>query len=302
MFTESLSLRRSVAPFHARASLTAFLVLFTPSFVHCAVAADTLYSVTVSDKKFLSEIVVALQKKDSAWIADHMVYPLSVAVSNRTQIVKSKEEFAPVLRRELTDYLSSEIVDAATTQLFKNWQGVMIGGGLLWFSQYSRDERGPMTYGILAIGSFAFQPRQTPSAGESHVDTALLTAARKAAPIEITTNQLAAALSSGLWNSNLTALAISIPQPKASVIFVFLRQTNGTYLASNASGVEAGNFGKLGRERTDYERFETTPVEWLHRTDGKFQVIMRTRAWRNGQRYTVSEPLLIGSDGVVMYR
>ena len=140
------------------------------------------------------------------------------------------------------------------------------------------------------------------SAGESRIDAALLAAAQNAMPEEIAANQRIRALESGLWNSNRTALAVSITQPKASVVFVFLRQTNGTYLAADASGVAGGNFGKLGRPRTDYERFETTPAEWLHREDGWFQVRMRTRAWRDGQRYTVSEPLLIKPDGTVLYR
>jgi hypothetical protein len=140
------------------------------------------------------------------------------------------------------------------------------------------------------------------SAGESKINGALLAAAQKAMPRSLGTDQMFRALQSGLWNSNRTALAVSVAQPKATVVLVFLRQTNGTYLASDASGVEGGNFGKLGRRRTDYERFETTPVEWLHREDGRFQVRMRTRAWRGGQRYTTSEDLLIEPDGTVLYR
>ncbi len=142
----------------------------------------------------------------------------------------------------------------------------------------------------------------TASAGELRIDAALLAAAQKAVTGRITTNQLAKALEAGLWNSNRTALAISIPQPKMSAIWVFLRQTNDTCLAVDASGVEGCNFGVLGRPRTDYERFETKPIKWLYREDGRFQVVMRTRAWRGGRRYTVSEPLLISREGVVMYR
>ena len=141
--------------------------------------------------------------------------------------------------------------------------------------------------------------------GTSRLDAALLATAQKAMPGEIATNQLTRALETGLWNSDRTAVAVSVLQqhPKASVVFVFLQQPDGTYLAADASRVEVGNFGKLGLlPRTDYERFETTPVEWLHRDDGLFQVRIRTRAWRAGQRYTVYEPLIIRPDGVVIYR
>jgi hypothetical protein len=141
--------------------------------------------------------------------------------------------------------------------------------------------------------------------GESRLDAALLAAGQKAMPGEIATNHLIRALETGLWNSNRTAVVVSVSQqhPKESVVFVFLRQPDGTYLAADASRVEAGNFGKLGLlPRTDYKRFETTPIEWLHRDDGLFQVRIRTRAWRDGQRYTVYEPLIIRPDGVVLYR
>jgi len=74
-------------------------------------------------------------------------------------------------------------------------------------------------------------------------------------------------------------------------------------LAVEASGVEGGNFGKLGiAGRSGYDRFETTPTQWLQREDGWFQDVMRTRAWKAGKRYTVSEKLLIKPDGTVLWR
>jgi hypothetical protein len=139
-------------------------------------------------------------------------------------------------------------------------------------------------------------------AGDARTDASLFAVARRVTPSEIGSTQLAGALESGLWNSNRTAVAISIAQPKASVVLVFVRQEQGTFLPVDVSRVEAGLFGMLGRPRADYDRFETTPVEWVIRTDGRFLVRMRTRAWRGGQRYTVSDLLLIGADGTVFWR
>ncbi len=143
------------------------------------------------------------------------------------------------------------------------------------------------------------------SASESNLDAALIAAAQKSMPGKIAAKQLTKALEMGLWNSNRTAVAISVPQqhPKDSLLFVFLRQPDGTYLAADASGVEVGNLGKLGLlTRADYEHFETIPMEWLHRDDGLFQVRIRTEAWKAGRRYTVYEPLIIKPDGTVLYR
>jgi len=140
-------------------------------------------------------------------------------------------------------------------------------------------------------------------AAESRVDDALFLSARTALPKASSTNGIVRVLQAGLWNSNRTAVAVSFPGPAASVVFVFLRQTSGTYLAVDTSGVEGGNFGKLGiAGRSGYDRFETKPVQWLHRDDGLFQVVMRTRAWKARQRYTVSEALVIQPDGTVLWR
>ena len=140
---------------------------------------------------------------------------------------------------------------------------------------------------------------------DSALDEALLDSAREVLLEEISLEGLEEVLGKGLWNSNRTAVAISIPMPppKASRSFIFLYQPDGTFLACDASGVEGGNFGKLGTaKRERYDRYETTPIKWLSRDDGYFQVMMQTRAWKDGQRYTVAEPLVIRKDGLVIYR
>lgn len=134
------------------------------------------------------------------------------------------------------------------------------------------------------------------------IDDALLTAAGKALPEKISTDEITRTLKSGLWNPDKTAIAIALNGPKSSLIYVFLRQADGDYIAVDVSRVESANFGKLGTGRTLYEKFETVPTECLHRDDGLFQVVMRTRAWSAGQRYTVSEPLVIRADGTPLWR
>src|SRR3982074_1044158 len=95
-----------------RTVFTTILVLFALSRPVSIAAAD-FYPVTEADKKFLAETVDAVRKKDVAWIAGHMVYPLSLVASNRTRIVKTKEQFTPILARELTQSVLAKIADAA---------------------------------------------------------------------------------------------------------------------------------------------------------------------------------------------
>src|SRR5438270_8423663 len=101
-----------------RASLTTIVVLCALALSRCVAAAD-MYPITKGDKKFLAEIVDAVRKKDAAWLASHMVYPLSLLTSNATRIVKTKEEFTPILARKLTESIRSEIAVAATKPPFK---------------------------------------------------------------------------------------------------------------------------------------------------------------------------------------
>ncbi|MCC7373445.1 MAG: hypothetical protein IT581_02230 [Verrucomicrobiales bacterium] len=110
------------------------------------------------------------------------------------------------------------------------------------------------------------------------------------------------AIKSALWNADRTAVAVAINRPAATLVYVFIRQPDGTLKTVDVSGVESGNFGKLGRSRTEYTRFETMPVKWLPRDDGYLQVVIRTRAWAGRQRYTVSEPLVISVNGTPVWR
>jgi hypothetical protein len=124
--------------------------------------------------------------------------------------------------------------------------------------------------------------------------------ARKALPRSISTNEISRALDSGLWNSNRTAVVICLTNSTAPTVFVFLQQSGGKYLAVDVS-IEGLGLGQIGiAPRSAYERLELTPMRWLDREDGMFMVLMRTRAWKAGQRYTVSKPLLIRQDGTIL--
>jgi hypothetical protein len=142
-----------------RSILTTLLAVFAFSITHGVFASD-FYPITKADKKFLAEVVKAVRKKDVRWISQHMVYPLSVTTSNKTRLVETEKEFGEILSRELTDSVLAKMANAAKQPGFKNWRGVMIGDGLLWFSEFGDDAHSPWTQRILAIGHFAYQPRE----------------------------------------------------------------------------------------------------------------------------------------------
>jgi hypothetical protein len=132
------------------------------------------------------------------------------------------------------------------------------------------------------------------------IEDKLMASARVALP-HISTNAIAQAITHGVWSPNKTALAINISQAKGTLLFVFLRQTHGAFLPVDVSGMEGANVGYLGPDRR-YDRVETTPLKWLNRDDGLFEIQMRTRAWSSGKRYTAIGTLAVRPDGTCLWR
>jgi hypothetical protein len=140
-------------------------------------------------------------------------------------------------------------------------------------------------------------------AGTSDSDD-LNASALKVLPARISKEEIAKAFQFALWNSEKTAVAISLAGgQKESLVYVFLRQKDGAFLAVNVSDVELGNIGKLGMAKRDgYSRIETKPVKWLIGFNDLFRIELNTKAWKDGKRYSVSEPLIIMPSGDVIWR
>ncbi len=86
-------------------------------------------------------------------------------------------------------------------------------------------------------------------------------------------------------------------------VYVLLMRPNGEYTIADISRIQDGLFTKLGlAEPADYERYETQPVEWITLEGGNLLLKVRLRAWRDGQRYTVSGPVIIRPDGSVLWQ
>jgi hypothetical protein len=139
--------------------IVAMLGFFAVALPFSTIASD-LYRVTETDKKFLSEIVEAVKRKDAPWIAEHMAYPVLVNTANGDQLVKGKKKFSAILSIRFTDSAFAKLPDDARKPLFKNWQGVMVGNGTLWFSECRVSEREPWRPMILTIAGVACQPEE----------------------------------------------------------------------------------------------------------------------------------------------
>ena len=105
-----------------------------------------------------------------------------------------------------------------------------------------------------------------------------------------------------LWNDDQTAAVLTLKRSKGTQVFVYV--TQGEQMVKvDISQVEGMNLAKLGRYRlADYDRVESTPIEWIARDDGKFQINIQTRAWKNGKRQTVMEWVLIDDSAKMLWR
>lgn len=136
------------------------LVLLPLSVMFADASGTSPAKITKSDTVFLAAILHAFQKRDLQWIARRMVYPLSFVEGNETCIVTNKDQFLPILDREVTESFVADLQSEAGKPLFKNWEGVAVGGGTMWFAEYKHEGDRSWNYGIWAIRPFALQPSQ----------------------------------------------------------------------------------------------------------------------------------------------
>jgi hypothetical protein len=142
-----------------RSPLSLLATLFLPALIVVTLQAEeSAYPVTPADRKFLAEVLSAVEKKDAPWIAKRTSLPVIVASGKARRVVKSRKEFQTIIAGAFSsDAIYRKMQVDAQAPLFKNWKGVMLGDGILWFGQYSETAQGPWKYSILAFGHLAFQ-------------------------------------------------------------------------------------------------------------------------------------------------
>ena len=89
-----------------------------------AIAAETsAYKITPEDRKFLSQVMTAVEKKDANWIASHTALPVVVTIDGKQRLIEEEGVFSAIVARQLTTKLRDRLRAANRTTPFKNWQG-----------------------------------------------------------------------------------------------------------------------------------------------------------------------------------
>ncbi len=117
--------------------LLAIALLFNLGVVSHNSRAETnhFYPVTLADKQFLAEIKLAVSSRDIEWLSQAVHYPLVLRCSDRKLTLRNAADFRKHSATILSPHLKAGVQSQSPDSLFKNWCGVMIGNGVIWFER-----------------------------------------------------------------------------------------------------------------------------------------------------------------------
>jgi hypothetical protein len=145
-------------------------IVFTICMLISVVALHSqadMYPVTAADKAFFEKLRTAVLADDVGWLSRALdSYPFAVR-SNAGEIkLKNENAFRQHFRTIFNDQMKEIVRTQSPDSLFKNWQGIMIGNGEIWFSELGETNHDKTIWvqRIIAI-NLAEDPLKIPSKG-----------------------------------------------------------------------------------------------------------------------------------------
>lgn len=117
--------------------------------------ATGAYDLTQGDLAFIREVKEKVGSGDRNWVAGKVRYPVYVFVNGKERHISNARQLLSVYDEAFNTTVLNAIASQDPDEVFKNWQGIMIGDGQIWISIACRrsDCTGPMDYGIGAINN-----------------------------------------------------------------------------------------------------------------------------------------------------
>jgi len=165
--------------FQKMRKLIAVTLLLVLSFVAPQSNADlNMFPVTVADKAFFEQIRKAVLADDVEWFSEALFHhPFVLRLGKGKIILKNKNDLKKHAALVFNAHFKATVRNQSPDSLFKNWQGVMIGNGDIWFSEVGEQTGTGIVwaYRIIAINLPKVQSTKTemdaqptnPSAGKS---------------------------------------------------------------------------------------------------------------------------------------
>jgi hypothetical protein len=96
-----------------------------------------MYPIKPSDKAYFGQVQKAVLEENVEWFSGAMSYPLVLKTSTGDVTLKDKTDVKRHAALIFSAHMKSVVGKQSSNSLFKNWQGVMIGDGEIWFSEVS---------------------------------------------------------------------------------------------------------------------------------------------------------------------
>lgn len=138
--------------------LCAFILVSLRSF------GEGSYIVSQSDIAFFGEIRDDLEALEFDSIGAKIGYPIRFVLNGKGMVINNQDEFVQCIPHIVDSDLRRVVLKQDPESLFKNWQGIMVGDGEIWFSEVMEEKCGKevWVYRIIALNldAGAERPRE----------------------------------------------------------------------------------------------------------------------------------------------
>jgi hypothetical protein len=111
-------------------------------------------ALTQADKAYFVGLQHAILTDDEKWISKELCfYPFTVNLASGTVKIRNDEELKKQFKRIFDAEMKKVVRNQSPDSLFKNWQGLMVGDGEIWFGEIgvTNGNKMDIEYRILAI-------------------------------------------------------------------------------------------------------------------------------------------------------
>jgi hypothetical protein len=114
----------------------------------------------VEARHFFQGIKDAVTKGDKASLARMVEYPITVPLGKRDQEIRTPEAFVKHYEEIINENLKAAVGEQTFETLFVNYDGVMIGNGVIWFSGLADADGTNKRIRIIAVNNWPFKSKR----------------------------------------------------------------------------------------------------------------------------------------------
>ncbi len=99
---------------------------------------DGKYALSFEDEEiesFFRKAKNAILNNDKTWLSQNIDYPINVRIAKKYVTVNSPQKFIANYSKIITEEYKAKAKDACICNIFANWQGAMIGHGMVWINE-----------------------------------------------------------------------------------------------------------------------------------------------------------------------